>query len=101
MGPAETKKQAEKNIVAAVDRTKAKLGNTRAVCRKYYIHPVLIEAYLEGDVLPPIGEKEWKPRGETAAKLRRHEAETLDFLTVRAERRAAPSTEESTVGSDQ
>ena len=89
MGPAPTKKQAEKNIVAAVDRTKAKLGNTRAVCRKYYIHPVLIEAYLEGEVLPPIGEKEWKPRGETAGKLRRHEAETLAFLTARAERRAA------------
>jgi DNA topoisomerase-1 len=89
MGPAETKKQAEKNIVVAVDRTKARLGNTRSVCRKYYIHPVLIEAYLEGDVLQPIGEKEWKPRGETAGKLRRHEEETLAFLTARVERRAA------------
>ena len=92
MGPALTKKQAEKNIVAAVDRTKAKLGNTRAVCRKYYIHPVLIEAYLEGEVLPPIGEKEWKPRGETAGKLRRHEAETLAFLTARAARNAVAQT---------
>ena len=89
MGPAETKKQAEKNVVAAVDRTKAKLGNTRAVCRKYYIHPALIEAYLEGVVMRPAGEKEWKPRGETAAKLRQHEAETLEFLKVRVEQRDA------------
>ena len=88
MGPANTKKQAEKNIVAAVDLTKARLGNTRAVCRKYYIHPALIEAYLEGEVLRPVGEKEWRPRGETAGKLRQHEAETLAFLTARVERRA-------------
>jgi DNA topoisomerase-1 len=88
MGRAPTKKQAEKNIVAAVDRTKAKLGNTRSVCRKYYIHPVLIEAYLAGDVMPPAGTKEWKPRGPERGKLRRHEEETLEFLKARVERGA-------------
>ena len=92
MGRAPTKKQAEKNIVAAVDRTKAKLGNTRSVCRKYYIHPVLIEAYLAGDVMPPAGTKEWKPRGPERGKLRRHEAETLAFLTERAARNAVAQT---------
>ena len=86
MGPAETKKQAEKNVVAAVDRTKEKLGNTRAVCRKYYIHPVLIESYLAGDVLPPMPEKSWNERNPAEpAKLRRHEAETLEFLRSRLE----------------
>jgi DNA topoisomerase-1 len=89
MGAAPTKKQAEKNVVAAVDRTKAKLGNTRSVCRKYYIHPVLIESYLAGDVMPPVGSKEWKPRGESGGKLRRHEEETLAFLIARVERGTA------------
>jgi DNA topoisomerase-1 len=87
MGAAETKKQAERNVVAAVDRTKAKLGNTRSVCRKYYIHPVLIEAYLDGEVMPPSGGKEWKERGAAPSKLRRHEQETLDFLKARVERK--------------
>jgi DNA topoisomerase-1 len=91
MGPAPSKKQAEKNIVAAVDRTKEKLGNTRAVCRKYYIHPVLIESYLAGDVMPPAPEKEWSERGATEpAKLRRHEAETLAFLKSRLEAKRLP-----------
>src|SRR4051812_19889121 len=53
IGPAATKKDAEKNIVAAIDRTAERLGNTRTVCRKYYIHPTLIAAYLDGNVLPP------------------------------------------------
>ena len=53
LGPAATKKEAERNVVEAIDHTAKRLGNTRAVCRKYYIHPALIEAYLEGDVLPP------------------------------------------------
>ena len=93
MGPAATKKQAEKNVVAAVDRTKEKLGNTRAVCRKYYIHPVLLEAYLAGDVLPPLPEKEWSERGAGGpVKLRRHEAETLAFLKSRLEAKRPPDT---------
>ncbi|NUQ20508.1 MAG: DNA topoisomerase IB [Gemmatimonadaceae bacterium] len=94
MGPAETKKQAEKNVVAAVDRTKEKLGNTRAVCRKYYIHPVLIESYLAGDVMPPMPEKTWNERNvsDPTAKLRRHEAETLAFLKSRLETKRLPDT---------
>jgi DNA topoisomerase-1 len=87
MGVAPTKKQAEKNVVAAVDRTKDRLGNTRAVCRKYYIHPVLIESYLAGDVMPPAPEKGWTTRGAPGAKLRRHEEETLAFLKSRIEAR--------------
>jgi DNA topoisomerase-1 len=89
MGPAASRREADRNIIAAVDRTKAKLGNTRSVCRKYYIHPALIEAYLQGDVLPPAGGKEWQPRGVAGSKLRRHEHETLEFLKARIERAAA------------
>lgn len=82
-GPAPTRKQAEKNVVAAVDRTKDKLGNTRSVCRKYYIHPALIEAYLDGDVLPPVPETSWRERGAERATLRQHEADVLAFLKAR------------------
>ncbi|MEP7011955.1 MAG: DNA topoisomerase IB [Acidobacteriota bacterium] len=38
----------EKAIVAVVDRVARILGNTRAVCRKHYIHPVLFESFREG-----------------------------------------------------
>jgi DNA topoisomerase-1 len=34
----------QRSIVAAIDEVAEHLGNTRAVCRKYYVHPLLIEA---------------------------------------------------------
>ena len=83
MGPAKTKREAEKNIVAAVDRTAKRLGNTRSVCRKYYIHPVLIEAYLEGEVLPPLPERTWNKRKSKGPTLRQHEMDVLAFIKAR------------------
>ena len=96
MGPAETKREAEKNIVAAVDKTAKMLGNTRSVCRKYYIHPVLIEAYLEGSVLPPLPEATWSPRAAApkptdGPMLRRHEADVLAFIRARLKNKGRPS----------
>ena len=67
-----------------MDRTKEKLGNTRAVCRKYYIHPVLIESYLDGIVMPPMPERgTWNERRNEPGMLRRHELDTLAFLRER------------------
>jgi DNA topoisomerase-1 len=83
MGPAPTKRAAERNVLAAIDRTAERLGNTRAVCRKYYIHPALIEAYLEGEVLPPLSEPVWQERRTHGPTLRRHETEVLAFLKER------------------
>jgi len=84
MGPAETKREAERNIVAAVDVTAKRLGNTRSVCRKYYIHPTLIEAYLEGSVLPPLPERtKWSTRKTQGPTLRQHEMDVLAFIKAR------------------
>ncbi|MDQ6689739.1 MAG: DNA topoisomerase IB [Gemmatimonadota bacterium] len=82
-GPAKTKKEAERNIVAAVDLTAKRLGNTRSVCRKYYIHPALLEAYLEGLVLPPLPERKWSKRKTHGPTLRQHEMDVLAFLKAR------------------
>ena len=83
MGPAQTKRDAERNVLRAIDRTAERLGNTRAVSRKYYIHPALIEAYLEGSVLPPLQKRVWQKRFPHGPTLRRHEAEVLAFLKAR------------------
>ena len=88
-GAAATKKDAEKNIKAAVDRTAAMLGNTRSVCRKYYIHPALLEAYLDGSVLPPEAQRVWSERQGSGPTLRHHEAEVLAFLRSRVESAAS------------
>jgi DNA topoisomerase-1 len=41
---------AKRNIVKAVEQVSKKLGNTRAVCRKSYIHPAIIDSYLDGSL---------------------------------------------------
>ncbi len=52
----ETKAQAKKNIVAAIESVAKKLGNTPAVCKKSYIHPHVIDSYLEGTLLETLGQ---------------------------------------------
>jgi DNA topoisomerase I len=43
--------QAKRNIVRAVETVAERLGNTKAVCRKCYIHPAVLDAYLDGSML--------------------------------------------------
>ena len=39
-----------RTVVAAIDRVSKALGNTRAVCRKHYVHPVFLELYEKGEL---------------------------------------------------
>jgi DNA topoisomerase-1 len=43
-----TQRQAKSNVLGAIDRVAKQLNNTRAVCRKYYVHPAVFETYLAG-----------------------------------------------------
>ncbi len=54
VGDAETPTEAKKKIVEVLDEVSKKLGNTRTVCRKYYVHPLLIRLYEENKLLPYI-----------------------------------------------
>ena len=82
MGPAATQREAERNIVRAIDEVSERLGNTRAVCRKYYVHPALIQAYLEGRTveLEDKAAAKLPHREGRAAALRRDEVAVLQFL---------------------
>jgi len=48
-GEFETKKQAKANIKHAISAVAEVLGNTPAVCRQCYIHPIVLETYLKGN----------------------------------------------------
>ena len=81
LGPGDSERQVKSNIIKAVDDVARRLGNTRAVCRKYYIHPALIEAYMRGETVPeppPVAGAE--RRGGEKAALRREEAVVLECL---------------------
>ena len=49
-GPARTEREARRNVVLAVRLVAAELGNTPAICRKSYIHPMLIARYLDDGI---------------------------------------------------
>jgi DNA topoisomerase-1 len=51
LGPAPSEREAKSTVLAAIDRVAERLNNTRAVCRKYYVHPGVFDAYLTGTLL--------------------------------------------------
>jgi DNA topoisomerase-1 len=81
LGPAPTDKQAKGNVIRAIDEVAKRLGNTRAVCRKYYVHPALLDAYMRGETVPePAEATGGERRGGEKAALRREEAVVLECL---------------------
>jgi DNA topoisomerase-1 len=48
LGPAATQREAKSAILQAIDRVAERLNNTRAVCRKYYVHPAVLDTYQAG-----------------------------------------------------
>jgi len=44
-----TDAERKKNIVAVLDSVSKKLGNSRAICKKYYVHPGLLRLYEENN----------------------------------------------------
>jgi DNA topoisomerase-1 len=56
LGEAASEAEIKRRVNAALDAVSTHLGNTRTVCRKYYVHPAIIE-YFEGGKLSPFFEK--------------------------------------------
>jgi DNA topoisomerase I len=50
VGAWSTQRQAKSNVLRAIDEVAEQLNNTRAVCRKYYVHPAVFESYLAGSM---------------------------------------------------
>ncbi len=46
--------QAKRNVVQAIKRTASRLGNRPATCRNYYVHPAILESYMEGSLVDAI-----------------------------------------------
>ena len=49
-----TSAQAKRNVVKAIESVAERLGNTKAVCRKCYIHPAILDAYMDGATIRTI-----------------------------------------------
>ncbi len=84
-GPARTQAQAKRQAAAALASTAECLGNTPSVCRKCYVHPAIVDAYMRGRVVPrialPAPRRSAKARARSAAaQLRASERAVLAFL---------------------
>ncbi|HET6282132.1 MAG TPA: DNA topoisomerase IB [Polyangia bacterium] len=81
----ESQGKAKKNIVAAIEQVAGQLGNTVAVCRKSYIHPAVIDSYLDGDLPKALRRRVGKRRRgtETGGRLAREETAVLALLERR------------------
>lgn len=83
--------QVKKNVVRAIETVAEQLENTPAVSRKSYVHPEVIDAYLDGDVVREVRERADGKLGESLSELGPEEAAVLALLRQRLaheERRA-------------
>ncbi len=83
IGPAQSETEMKRNVVTAIKAVAGRLGNRPATCRKYYVHPVVLDAYADGTlfscVKPPDG-----PFTPTAATLHPEEECVLRLIRKRA-----------------
>jgi DNA topoisomerase I len=82
LGPAPTEREAKSAVLRAIDQVAERLNNTRAVCRKYYVHPAVIETYQAGtlrDALrnggPPPAGPGLSTEEQALVRLLRHAAD--------------------------
>jgi DNA topoisomerase-1 len=82
----DTKAAQKKNIKAAIEHVSSRLGNTPTICRKCYIHPEVLNAYIEGDLLLQVKERAEEELREEIAQLKPEEAAVLAMLEGRLKR---------------
>jgi DNA topoisomerase I len=91
----DTKATQKKNLKAAIERVSSRLGNTPTICRKCYIHPEVLNAYVEGNLLLEVKREVEKELREDLADLKPEEAAVLAMLEKRLQRTLEGALEES------
>lgn len=75
--------QAKRNIVRAIETVAERLGNTPTVCRKCYVHPAVLDAYLDGSMLDTLKQRAEQEMADSLSGLQPEEAAVLAFLRQR------------------
>ncbi|MFL6261808.1 MAG: DNA topoisomerase IB [Thermoanaerobaculia bacterium] len=83
VGSCESEREANKAVVEAIKRVAGQLGNRPAICRKYYVHPVVIQSFLEGTLRDTLEEAVEGDGEDESNGLRRLEAQVLRLLKGR------------------
>jgi DNA topoisomerase-1 len=72
-------------VLRAIESVAMKLGNTRTVCRKCYVHPVILDAYLDGSLTKSLARQAGRTLAEPLNKLSAEETAVLALLKRRLE----------------
>jgi len=77
-GAFKSKKEARRKIVEVLDKVAVQLGNTRTVCKKYYVHPSILEIYENGQI------EQWLKKMDAGRKVNGHDllAEEKIFIAI-------------------
>ena len=75
-----TKMEAKRNIVEAVEAVARMLGNTPAICRRCYVHPVILDTYLDGTLVRRLRKCAEQKLARDIKSLRPEEAAVLMLL---------------------
>jgi DNA topoisomerase-1 len=90
--PADSPTAAKKNVVAAIRETAGRLGNTPAVARRSYVHPAVLEAYMDGRVAGALVEAAEEQATPPAEATEDEEDEVADLLVQALEADAGRGT---------
>ena len=80
--------QRKRNVVRAVESVAARLGNTQAICRRCYVHPAVVDAYLDGGLAGNLREEALAELRDQEGRLSPEEAVVLGLLQRRLAREA-------------
>ena len=72
--------QAKRNVVQAIESVAKRLGNTKAVCRKCYVHPRLLNSYMEGTLIHTLRKRVNRELSQSLHGLSAEEAAVLTLL---------------------
>jgi len=78
--PFESPTEAKQNVIEAIKATAKRLGNTPAICRKCYVHPAVLDAYMDGSLARTLGSGTVSQGNHAHRKLRSEEAAVLTLL---------------------
>ena len=80
VGCCDTATETKKRIVEALDTVSTHLGNTRTVCRKYYVHPLILSLYESRQLEKYIGQLDKIEKDDGKASLSTEEKVVMKIL---------------------
>jgi DNA topoisomerase-1 len=82
--------QAKRNLRSAIEKVSARLGNTPTICRKCYVHPEVLNSYMDGKLVLQIKSEAESELRSAVGSLKAEEAAVLAILRTRLAKEVEP-----------